>query len=59
MQVKGRGAPVTPAIVRGWAPKTENINAAMKDEMRTSVTPYCWVVSIKSNEKAMPGRTLG
>lgn len=51
-------APVTPAIVKGWAPNTENMKAAMNDDMRTSATPYCWVVSIKSNENAIPGRTL-
>jgi hypothetical protein len=32
--------PVTPAIVNGWAPKHEKINAAMKDDIRTSATPY-------------------
>lgn len=50
--------PVTPAIVRGCAPKTENMNAAMKEDMRTSAMPYCWVVSMRSSEKAMPGKTL-
>lgn len=28
--------PVTPAIHRGWAPKTENTKAAINDESRTS-----------------------
>lgn len=51
-------APVTPAIHNGWAPKTEKMKAAMKDESNTSATPYSLVVSIKSREKAMPGRTL-
>lgn len=50
--------PVTPAMVRGCAPRTENTKAAMNEDRRTSETPYCWVVSIKSNEKAIPGRTL-
>lgn len=50
--------PVTPAMVSGWAPKTENINAAINDDSRISVTPYCSVVSIKSNAKAIPGSTL-
>lgn len=34
------------------------MNAAMNEDIKTSVTPYCWVVSIKSREKAIPGRTL-
>jgi hypothetical protein len=51
-------APVTPAMVNGWAPNNENMKAAINDEMRTSATPYCCVVSIRSKEKAMPGRTL-
>jgi hypothetical protein len=50
--------PVTPAIVRGCAPKTEKMNAAMNEANNTSVTPYCSVVSIRSREKAIPGRTL-
>jgi len=50
--------PVTPAIHKGWAPKTEKIKDAMKEERRTSVTPYCCVDSIKCKEKAMPGSTL-
>jgi hypothetical protein len=50
--------PVTPAMVRGCAPKTEKIKEAMKDEMSTSETPYFSVVSMRSNEKAIPGRTL-
>lgn len=45
-------------MVKGWAPNTEKMKAAMNDDMRTSATPYCCVVSIKSNEKAIPGRTL-
>ena len=45
-------------MVNGCAPNTENMKAAMNDEMSTSATPYCWVVSIKSKEKAMPGNTL-
>ena len=49
---------MTPAMVSGWAPKMENMNAAMKDERRTSATPYWFVVSIRSNENAMPGSTL-
>jgi len=44
--------------VRGCAPKTENIKAAMNEDIKTSATPYFPVVSISSNEKAMPGRTL-
>lgn len=50
--------PVTPAMTSGWAPNTENTKAAMKEEIRTSTTPYLFVVSIKSRENAMPGRTL-
>ena len=50
--------PVTPAIHNGWAPKTEKMNAAMNDESKTSETPYWFVVSIKSKENAIPGRTL-
>jgi hypothetical protein len=50
--------PVTPAMVSGCAPRTEKMKAAMKEERSTSATPYCWVVSIKSREKAIPGRTL-
>ena len=50
--------PVTPAMQRGWAPKTEKVKAAMKEDRRTSDTPYCWVVSMRSKEKAMPGSTL-
>ena len=50
--------PVTPAMVRGCAPKTENMKAAMNEDIKTSATPYCAVVSIRSNEKAMPGKTL-
>ena len=50
--------PVTPAIQSGWAPKKEKMNAAMNEERSTSDTPYCCVVSIKSNENAMPGSTL-
>ena len=50
--------PVTPAMHSGWAPNTEKMKEAINDDSRTSDTPYCWVVSIKSREKAMPGRTL-
>jgi hypothetical protein len=50
--------PVTPAMVRGWAPKTENTKAAMKDDIKTSETPYWLVVSMRSREKAIPGNTL-
>ena len=50
--------PVTPTIVRGCAPKTEKMNAAMNEASNTSMTPYCSVVSIRSREKAIPGRTL-
>ena len=50
--------PVTPAMHRGWAPKKENTKAAMKEESSTSATPYCCVVSMRSKEKAIPGRTL-
>jgi len=50
--------PVTPAIVRGCAPNTENMNAAMNVDKRTSATPYCCVVSMRSREKAIPGSTL-
>jgi hypothetical protein len=50
--------PVTPAIVSGCAPKVENIKAAMNEDMRTSTTPYSSVVSMRSRENAMPGRTL-
>lgn len=50
--------PVTPAMTSGWAPNTENMKAAMKEEIRTSTTPYLLVVSIRSRENAMPGNTL-
>jgi hypothetical protein len=50
--------PVTPAIHKGWAPMIEKMNDAIKEERRTSDTPYCWVDSIKCNENAMPGSTL-
>ena len=46
-----------PAMQHGWAPKTEKTRAAMKEE-RTSVTPYLFVVSIRSSENAIPGRML-
>ena len=51
--------PVTPAMQSGWAPKTEKMKAAMNDDRSTSDTPYCCVVSMRSKENAMPGRTLG
>ena len=51
--------PVTPAMQSGCAPNTEKMNAAINEDNRTSVTPYSLVVSIKSRENAMPGRTLG
>lgn len=44
--------------MRGCAPKTENMKAAMNEAINTSATPYCSVVSIRSREKAIPGRTL-
>jgi hypothetical protein len=50
--------PVTPAMVSGWAPNTEKMNAAMKDARRTSETPYWPVLSMRSRENAMPGKTL-
>lgn len=50
--------PVTPAIHKGWAPMTEKMKDAMKEERRTSDTPYCCVDSIKCKENAMPGSTL-
>lgn len=50
--------PVTPAMHNGWAPKTENMNAAINDDRSTSVTPYCCVVSMRSSENAIPGSTL-
>lgn len=56
---ESRAAPVTPAMHRGWAPKTEKTKAAMKDDSKTPATPYSLVVSIKSRGKAMSGRTLG
>lgn len=37
---------------------TEKIKDAMKEERRTSDTPYCCVDSIKCKENAMPGSTL-
>lgn len=52
------GLPVTPAIVRGWAPNTEKTIAATEEDKSTSETPYSAVVSIRSSEKAIPGRTL-
>lgn len=57
MRKKGYG-PVTPAMQSGCAPKTEKTVAAMKDDKRTSATPYSCVVSIKSSENAMPGKIL-
>lgn len=50
--------PVTPAIHKGWAPKKEKIKDAMKEDSRTSETPYCCVASIKCKENAIPGSTL-
>ena len=50
--------PVTPAMQSGCAPNIEKTNAAINDDSRTSETPYCCVVSMRSREKAMPGRTL-
>lgn len=50
--------PVTPAIQSGCAPKMEKIKDAMNEDNRTSATPYCCVVSMRSNEKAIPGNTL-
>jgi hypothetical protein len=37
---------------------TEKIKDAMKDERRTSDTPYCRVDSIKCKENALRGSTL-
>ena len=34
------------------------MKAAINDESKTSDTPYSFVVSIRSSEKAIPGRTL-
>ena len=51
--------PVTPAMQRGWAPKTEKTKEAMNEESRTSDTPYCPVTTVKCKENAIPGRTLG
>jgi len=51
-------APVTPAMHNGWPPKTENTPAAIAEESKTSATPYLPVVSMRSKEKAIPGRTL-
>ena len=56
--MKSEDPPVTPAMVSGCAPKMEKMKAAMKDDSRTSETPYCCVVSIRSSENAMPGKTL-
>ena len=50
--------PVTPAIVKGCAPKIEKMKAAINEAMRTSETPYISVVSMRSNENAIPGNTL-
>jgi hypothetical protein len=36
----------------------EKIKDAIKEERRTSDTPYCCVDSIKCKENAMPGSTL-
>jgi hypothetical protein len=36
----------------------EKIKDAIKEERRTSDTPYCCVDSIKCNENAIPGSTL-
>jgi len=42
----------------GCPPKTENTPAATAEESKTSATPYIPVVSMRSKEKAIPGRTL-
>jgi len=42
----------------GCAPKIEKMKAAMNEDIRTSITPYCPVVSMRSKEKAMPGKIL-
>lgn len=54
----GNHRPVTPAIHKGCAPITEKMKDAMKDESRTSDTPYCPVDCIKCKENAIPGSTL-
>jgi len=59
MSIDCENPPVTPAIVKGCAPNTEETNAAMKEDSKTSATPYWSVVSIRSSENAIPGRTLG
>ena len=51
--------PVTPAMHRGWAPNIEKTKEAMKEQSRTSDTPYCPVTTVKCKENAIPGRTLG
>jgi hypothetical protein len=39
-------------------PKTEDTPAAIADDRKTSTTPYFPVVSTRSKENAIPGRTL-
>ena len=39
-------------------PEVENTKEAMNDDSKTSATPYCCVVSMRSRENAIPGRTL-
>lgn len=53
-----KNVPVTPAMHSGCPPKTENTPAATAEESKTSATPYIPVVSMRSKEKAIPGRTL-
>lgn len=50
--------PVTPSMHNGWPPNTENTPAAIAEESKTSATPYFPVVSMRSKENAIPGRTL-
>jgi len=57
-ELPSANAPVTPAMVNGWAPNTEKMNAAMNDDIKTSDTPYSRVVSMRSKENAIPGSTL-
>jgi hypothetical protein len=58
MQGYNGWVPVTPTIHKGWAANIENRAAAIEDAMSTSATPYCPVVSIRSRENAIAGKTL-
>lgn len=45
-------------IHKGWAPIKEKMKDDIKEDSRTSDTPYCCVDSIRCKENAIPGSTL-